>query len=107
MPIVDIAVAGLAACDNIGFIGVAEGSADPGRSGKAFPAIFARFCAAIVSLIEGLVGMELVLREKGSTFAPVADISGASSFCGLGFEGSSIKNFRCFSSRVDDILPYC
>lgn len=47
------------------FNGVAEGSAEPGRSGKVLTAIFARFCAAIVSLIEGFVGIELVLRENG------------------------------------------
>lgn len=65
VPIVDIAVAGLAMLEVDDFNGVADGSAEPGRSGRFLPANFARFCAAMVSLIEGLVGMELVLREKG------------------------------------------
>lgn len=60
-----MAVAGLAMLEVDDFNGVAEGSAEPGRSGKFFTAIFARFCAAIVSLIEGFAGIELVLREKG------------------------------------------
>lgn len=64
VPIVDIAVAGLAIPEVDDFNGVADGSAEPGRSGKLFSAAFARFCAAMVSLIEGLVGIELVLREK-------------------------------------------
>lgn len=65
VPIVDIAVAGLAMLEADDFKGVAVGSAEPGRSGNALLAIFARFCAAMVSLTEGFAGIELVLRENG------------------------------------------
>lgn len=58
-------MAGLATLEVDDFNGVAEGSAEPGRSGRVLTAILARFCAAIVSLIEGFVGIELVLRENG------------------------------------------
>lgn len=78
VPVVDIAVAGLEIVGT-NFIGVADGSADPGRSGRIFPAIFARFCAAMVSLIEGCGGTELVLREKKCTFVAAADVDGSGS----------------------------
>lgn len=65
VPVVDITVAGLAIPEVDDLNGVADGSAEPGRSGKLLSAAFARFCAAMVSLIEGLVGIEVVLREKG------------------------------------------
>ena len=57
----DKAVAGLlrVACKMV-FLGDPKGSADPGRSG-GLPANFAFFCAAIVSLMEGLAGIEVVL----------------------------------------------
>ena len=63
---VDIAVAGLPIpiCED-DFLGDRKGSADPGREGNFLPAAFAAFfCAAIVSLIDGLGGTELVLFEK-------------------------------------------
>lgn len=104
-PTVDIAVAGLVILDKeAGFIGVAEGSADPGRSGRFFPATFTRFCAAIVSLMDGLVGTEVVLLENMWTLPPVAVLEFSNSFWGFGFEGSSISNFCCFESRADNML---
>ena len=64
-PTMDIAVAGLTTCGTeVDLAGEAEGSADPGRSGTFLPAILARFCAAIVSLIDGFEGTEFKLREK-------------------------------------------
>ena len=58
----DMAVAGLLRlCCMAGFWGDPMGSADPGRSGRCFPASFAFFCAAMVSLMEILAGTELVL----------------------------------------------
>lgn len=77
VPIVDIAVAGLVMLEVDDFSGVADGSAEPGRSGKFLPAIFARFCAAMVSLIEGLVGIEVVLRDRGCDLVPAAVADGS------------------------------
>ena len=58
----DIAVAGLLRLGCVtDFLGDPKGSADPGRSGRFLPASFAFFCAAIVSLIEGLTGIDVVL----------------------------------------------
>lgn len=65
-PIVDIAVAGLVMLDiEDVLIGEAEGSADPGRSGRFFPAVLARFCAAMVSRMVGLGGTDIALFENG------------------------------------------
>ena len=58
---VDIAVAGRAMLEcELDFFGVGIGSAEPGLEGR-FLSLAALFCAAIVSLIEGLVGTEVVL----------------------------------------------
>ena len=58
----DMAVAGLPRLGcRTDFLGDPKGSADPGRSGRILPASFAFFCAAMVSLIEGLIGIEVVL----------------------------------------------
>ncbi len=58
----DMAVAGLLRLGCMtDFLGDPKGSADPGRSGRCLPASFAFFCAAMVSLIDGLVGTEVVL----------------------------------------------
>lgn len=80
-PMVDMAVAGLAILEKAaGFMGVAEGSAEPGRSGRTFPDIFARFCAAMVSLIDGFGGREVVLLEKAWGFTPGGAIETSGSF---------------------------
>ena len=53
---VDIAVAGLPIPDGpTGFLGDEYGSADPGRGGR-FLSFTALFCAAMTSLMEGLLG---------------------------------------------------
>jgi hypothetical protein len=79
-PIVDIAVAGRATPEKVdGFIGVADGSAEPGRSGRTFPFILARFCAAIVSRIDGFGGSEFVLLDKGKLFTPGGGIAASGS----------------------------
>lgn len=58
----DIAVVGLPRLGCMtDFLGDPNGSADPGRSAGSLPASFAFFCAAMVSLIEGLAGTEVVL----------------------------------------------
>ena len=58
----DMSVVGLARLGWVpDFLGDPKGSADPGRSGRCLPASFAFFCAAMVSLIEGLAGIEVVL----------------------------------------------
>lgn len=75
---VDIAVAGRPMLDcEADFLGDPKGSADPGREGIFLPAAFAAlaafFCAAMVSLKDGLicVGAEPVLWENPD-FPPVA-----------------------------------
>ena len=58
----DMAVAGLLRLGCMtDFLGDPKGSAEPGRSGRCLPASFAFFCAAIVSLMEGRAGTEVVL----------------------------------------------
>lgn len=57
----------------------------------------------MVSLIEGLAGTEVVLWENPG-LEPAAEVCGAGTLCGLGFEGCSIKRSCCFLSRVDMIL---
>ena len=52
------------------FLGDVDGSADEGRSERFRPAAFAFFCAAMASLMEGLVEAALVLFEKAG-FPPV------------------------------------
>ena len=99
-----IAVAGLLGPEE-GLIfgeGIAE-SADPGRSGNRRPVNFARlFCAAIVSLMEGLAaGTEVVLRENAGALPGVSEASG---FCGFGLKGSSRRSSCCFFSRESMIL---
>lgn len=83
----------------IAFLGEVDGSAEEGRSGRFQPAAFAFFCAAIVSLIEGLMGIAFVLFEN----AGLAPVVGAwdTAFCGFGLEGSSINNFCWTLSRAD------
>ena len=67
----DIAAPGLPALGCVvDFLGDVDGSADEGRSGRLRPAAFAFFCAAMVSLMEGLVDAALVLFEKAG-FPPV------------------------------------
>lgn len=58
--------------------------ADPGRSGRFFDAIFARFWAAMVSRIVGF-GIDVVLRDRGCAFESVdaAEASGALLLIGL------------------------
>lgn len=72
---VDIAVAGLPMpiCE-ADFLGDLRGSADPGREGRFLPAAFAAFFwAAIVSLIDGRGGTEVVLCEKADFPPAVVD----------------------------------
>jgi len=58
---VDMAVAGLPIPDwPADFFGDEKGSAEPGREGRFF-SLDAFFCAAITSLMEGLLGTEVVL----------------------------------------------
>ncbi len=103
--VVDIAVAGLAMPDAAG-VNLADGvdSADPGRSGTVLIASFARFCAAIVSLIDGLGGTELVLRDRAWGFGAAAAVDGSSSLRGSGLHPSSSSSFCCLLSRANKIL---
>lgn len=74
--------------------------ADPGRSGKSFPAILARFCAAMVSFNEGL---EVVVRGSGAALLIVAVVD-AEAVLGFGFAESFRSSSCCFGSRADVIL---
>lgn len=88
-----------------GLVGDDIESADAGRSGSVFgaaAAAFAFFWAAMVSLIEGRAGIELVLFDaKTDLGAAVLDVS---AFCGLGFAESSTSRSCCFLSKADIIL---
>ncbi len=81
-------------------------SADPGRSGKRLSGKFARFfCAAIVSLMEGLAaGTDVVLRDNAEALVATMDVSATTAFCGFGFDESSIRRSCCFFSREARIL---
>lgn len=82
-------------------MGEKDAWADPGRSGKSFPVIVARFCAAMVSLNEGL---EVVVRGSGTVLLVVAVVDAGALF-GFGFEGS-LRSCSCgFASRADMTLP--
>lgn len=83
----------------VAFFGEVDGSAEEGRSGRFQPAAFAFFCAAIVSLMEGLVDIAFVLFENAGLPAAVAvwDIA----CCGFGLEESSINSFCWTLSKAD------
>lgn len=102
-----IAVAGLAVLkDGLVFGDKIAESADPGRSGKRLSGKLARFfCAAIVSLMEGLAaGTEVVLRDNAGALAATMGVSATNAFCGFGLDESSIRRSCCFFSREARIL---
>ena len=82
-------------------------SADPGLSSARLLASFARFCAAIVSLIEGLAaGTDVVLLDNAGAELLAKDVSRTTAAigCGFGLEESSIRSSCCFVSSEDRIL---
>lgn len=66
--------------------------ADPGRSGRFFDAIFARFWAAIVSRIVGF-GTDVVLRDRGCTFESVDAADASRALLLIGLAGSFKMDF--------------
>lgn len=97
------AVAGLIVPEDVekGCKGAADW-ADPGRSGRFFDAIFARFWAAMVSRIVGL-GTDVVLRDRGCAF----DSAGAAgALLLIGLAGSFKIDFLYLSSSAEMTLGY-
>lgn len=97
------AVAGLVVPDEVekGCKGTADW-ADPGRSGRFFDAIFARFWAAMVSRIVGF-GTDVVLRDRGCAF----DSAGAAgALLLIGLAGSFKMDFLYLSSSAEMTLAY-
>lgn len=97
------AVAGLAVLDEVekGCKGAADW-ADPGRSGRFFDAIFARFWAAMVSRIVGFA-TDVVLRDRGCAF----DSAGAAgALLLIGLAGSFKMDFLYLSSSAEMTLGY-
>ena len=102
------AVAGLVVLDDGLIFGdeIVE-SADPGRSRTRLLAVFARFCAAIVSLMEGLAaGTDVVLRDNAGALLLAKDVSSTAAVlgCGFGLDGSSTRRSCCFLSSKDRML---
>lgn len=97
------AVAGLIVPEDVekGWKGAADW-ADPGRSGRFFDAIFARFWAAMVSRIVGL-GTDVVLRDRACTFDSVG---AAGALLLIGLAGSLKMDFLYLSSSAEMTLGY-
>lgn len=76
--------------------------ADPGRSGRFFDAIFARFWAAMVSRIVGF-GTDVVLRDRGCAFDSVG---AADALLLIGLAGSFMMDFLYLSSNAEMTLGY-
>lgn len=97
------AVAGLVMLDEVekGCKGAADW-ADPGRSGRFFDAIFARFWAAMVSRIVGF-GTDVMLRDRGCAFDSVG---AADALLLIGLAGSFMMDFLYLSSSAEMTLGY-
>ena len=99
---VAIAVVGLAGVGG-GLVFVGTVSTDAGRSGN-LPASLARFCAWMVSLMEGLAVAEPVVVEAVPILLPVEVLPENPRFSGLGFAASEMSRCCCFFSIALSIL---